>query len=312
MQGLVDKVLVINMAKDTEKLAGMTADLHSHGIGFERVEGVDGRLIDRSGMRWLTPGMIGCFLSHRKCWQMVADGGYGKAVILEDDVRMNDGALDKLRMAMAEVPPDCDVLFLGCHSCGNNGVLDVVLATLLGGNNSERQVSKHLLRPGMTAGTYAYMITSTSARRLLAMFPTPTNHVDLAIGARSDRLVLLAVDPPMVTHLFDGSTIAAKAPVLLNALTNGSPFGDRRPFNWCMSEPLCRVGHDDAVINGWSAILFMAGGLAAYHGVSRHVVLILVFDYLLLAGPGITTWAYVVPLVALCLGGVAVKTCAYT
>ena len=41
-------------------------------------------------------GVIGCYLSHRRFWQMVVDRKMDYAVILEDDVKLVDGFKEKV------------------------------------------------------------------------------------------------------------------------------------------------------------------------------------------------------------------------
>jgi GR25 family glycosyltransferase involved in LPS biosynthesis len=80
--------------------------------GAQVVDAVDGRLMSAKQTRanyqphshyprypfTLLPGEVGCFLSHRKCWQMIVDSGDDYALIVEDDVALN---LDILGPALA-------------------------------------------------------------------------------------------------------------------------------------------------------------------------------------------------------------------
>lgn len=44
----------------------------------------------------LRAGEIGCFLSHRKCWELIVASGDDGAVIVEDDVRIDTGEFSRL------------------------------------------------------------------------------------------------------------------------------------------------------------------------------------------------------------------------
>jgi GR25 family glycosyltransferase involved in LPS biosynthesis len=47
----------------------------------------------------LRPAEIGVFLSHRKCWQKIVDAGWDYAIIVEDDLQIDDdGFLSALRL----------------------------------------------------------------------------------------------------------------------------------------------------------------------------------------------------------------------
>ena len=311
MQHLVDVTLLINLDRDTRKLADMTAELARAGVPFERLPAVDGSKIDRNATLCgavCTNGMLGCFQSHRKAWQLVADRRLARGLILEDDVRLHDGAVTQTRDAMQQLPPDWDILFLGCHSCGMPGPMDTVLAFAIGANHRERRVSPTVIRPGLASGTYAYIVSSRGARKLLAMLPEPSNHVDLAISSLGSNVQTFAIDPPVVTHLFDNSSIASSTPVLLNALTAFDPPGDRRPLNWSLSEPLCRLGQDSVRLNGW-ALLFLFSGVT--NGVLRSngtpVLLYLAADYLALSKSWSSALSYLTLAAAFELGDVAAR-----
>ena len=55
----------------------------------------------------LTPGMIGCYLSHRTCWQRCVDGGHDAVIVFEDDAVIAPDFKAKLLGAMEDVPDDC-------------------------------------------------------------------------------------------------------------------------------------------------------------------------------------------------------------
>lgn len=70
------------------------SQLVSAGVRYERAPAVDGMLLTKSelqanvtalGRALMTRGMIGCFLSHRKCWQRCADANGGPMIVFEDD-----------------------------------------------------------------------------------------------------------------------------------------------------------------------------------------------------------------------------------
>src|SRR6185437_3700529 len=92
------RVYVINLAKDVDRWHRIQRALLTLGISPIRIRAVDGtsraslirRLIkhDFATKDWaLTPGEIGCALSHIGVWKKVARDGLA-AVILEDDVEI--------------------------------------------------------------------------------------------------------------------------------------------------------------------------------------------------------------------------------
>ncbi|MBO4405912.1 MAG: glycosyltransferase family 25 protein [Alphaproteobacteria bacterium] len=61
-------------------------------------------------------GELGCAMSHRAVWADVVKHKYKKAIILEDDVTLEDNFLRKLSLIMKNLPDDFDVFFLDTGS----------------------------------------------------------------------------------------------------------------------------------------------------------------------------------------------------
>tara|TARA_R110002072_G_scaffold7161_6_gene39328 strand:- start:2250 stop:2966 length:717 start_codon:yes stop_codon:yes gene_type:complete len=53
------------------------------------VQVMPGTFLDPAYPFALGPGEVGCFLSHRKCWQIIAEGAAPYALIAEDDLSVN-------------------------------------------------------------------------------------------------------------------------------------------------------------------------------------------------------------------------------
>ena len=93
---------VINLDKSVDRLAEMTERLDRLGLAFTRISAVygadlgegelnrhyDSSLNKRIYRRPLSAGEIGCYLSHRKIWQIMVDKGLSMALVLEDDAEL--------------------------------------------------------------------------------------------------------------------------------------------------------------------------------------------------------------------------------
>ncbi|MDV2964393.1 glycosyltransferase family 25 protein [Nitratireductor aquimarinus] len=96
------KTLVINLERETSRLAHMRRVFGEQGLDFEVVTAVDASLLSpaeldngRTGVpRFyeLGAGEIACFLSHRKCWEIVAQSEDDYTVICEDDIFLGENA----------------------------------------------------------------------------------------------------------------------------------------------------------------------------------------------------------------------------
>lgn len=88
------KCLLINLDRSPARLAHMTAEFSRIGIAFDRVAAIDGlkcpEIADISPH--LSLSEIGCFLSHRACWQIIAQGDDAYGAIFEDDVILTETA----------------------------------------------------------------------------------------------------------------------------------------------------------------------------------------------------------------------------
>ena len=106
--------LVIHMPSSTERGQNVATILDILP-GAQEIGAVDGRVSGAAGdvellpgnlhepayPFELLPGEVGCFLSHRKCWQRIVDEGWDHALIVEDDMGLNLKARDDL-MALLE------------------------------------------------------------------------------------------------------------------------------------------------------------------------------------------------------------------
>jgi glycosyl transferase family 25 len=101
-------IYVINLDRSKERLARITADLAGAGLACRRLRAVEPHGLppeyDAAGNRrcYLAPlslGEIGCVLSHREAWRLIAaDRQHGAALVLEDDAKW-EGTADELRRA---------------------------------------------------------------------------------------------------------------------------------------------------------------------------------------------------------------------
>jgi glycosyl transferase family 25 len=94
------KAYVISLPLSARRRASIAEELAPTALEFDFVDGVDGRgltaaeraeLVSESAVarypRWLTPGQIGCALSHLRAYrEILASGSDDIALILEDDV----------------------------------------------------------------------------------------------------------------------------------------------------------------------------------------------------------------------------------
>lgn len=116
---------VINLAANTARMDNSAAQLQAQGIGFERVDGVNGWELDeaevarvydpvanaRLGKYPLVRPEIGCYLSHIAAWNRIAESAAPGGFVFEDDFKADDSLGDVLA-ALSGSAEDWDMVKL--------------------------------------------------------------------------------------------------------------------------------------------------------------------------------------------------------
>ena len=87
-------IFIVNLKNSVERRQKMEEQLHALGLSAEFIEAVDGRFMSDDERKRVTadvnyaflPGEIGCALSHQKIYNRIVDENIAQALILEDDV----------------------------------------------------------------------------------------------------------------------------------------------------------------------------------------------------------------------------------
>ena len=122
------KTFVINLEKDTERMASIDRQLRQLGLVYERISAVYGkdllaeeRRAAFSAVRWwcamgrpVAPAEIGCALSHYKIYQqMMDDEAIPYCCILEDDIALSpafNSTLQDVERWLDPTKPQVDIL----------------------------------------------------------------------------------------------------------------------------------------------------------------------------------------------------------
>ena len=142
---------------------------------IERIPAVDGRKLSESELlKWrqrerpfwdwttheLTPGEIGCFLSHREFWQKVVDERLSHAFVLEDDILLADDCF-KILSSADWIPSDADFVKLNLFPTNSTHTYPVSKPVGLVEGREIRRTA------GRIYGTGCYVITEAAARECL-------------------------------------------------------------------------------------------------------------------------------------------------
>lgn len=174
-------IFVISMPGATERRAAFAAGASAASSAWSFVDALTaappGLEYSRTGAitkigRPLEPGEIGCFASHWRVWNEVADSNRPAAIVLEDDTLVDWSALDAIA-AVEFAPLGLDLVRLySTHPFKHR----VVIHRFLGAHS-------HLVRvSGMFFGTQGYVVTRRAARRLVMLARSIAMPVDWFMG----------------------------------------------------------------------------------------------------------------------------------
>lgn len=189
MESYINKVYVINMDKDVERIKDFDIMMKEINCNYERFSAVNGKELGQylekkeQYIKSLTsPGEIGCMLSHILLWEKVLDNNYKRVIIFEDDARSylsKDKLQEKLIKFYQHIESnnieEPDLLYLGkCldKTCYNY-----------------EQVIDNVYKNSIPLCTHAYIINSNGAKKLLSLDKF-SNALDMMIIDNIDKGVL--------------------------------------------------------------------------------------------------------------------------
>lgn len=130
----------------------------------------------------------------------------------QDDIVLVPQFNRRLQTIIAELPDDWDVCLLGAFGCVSieKEALPLKLYALFcgGGRPSPgrtRGISESLFEPYKPAGTHAYVVSQSGARKLLKRLPRARYHIDITAWALQD-LRLYAAKEWLASQRFDDDT----------------------------------------------------------------------------------------------------------
>lgn len=165
------KAVYVNLDRAVDRRARVEEQASRYGFEVERLEAVDGNAIplhERSAIQAatrLSVGAIGCFLSHRRAWEMATREKH--LAIFEDDVRFSPSIPQFLADA-SWIPADADIVRL-----------EKKQGKPVAGATSVPALDRHLRRLyGKDAGTAGYIISGDCAAILLTRLTRLTEEFD--------------------------------------------------------------------------------------------------------------------------------------
>jgi len=207
----VNKSYIINLKRRPERFKSFMKSYNKNKFNFkvEKYHAVDGSKLDikkvpisptglkdleeskingyRTKHYQLTPGAIGCYMSHVNVWKQIKDSDGLGALVFEDDSILDADFVNKTEQILEEVnnvDPYWDILFLG------------------GRRNKYTPVSENLLKVHKFYELHAYIIRKKAITKLLTndlIFPIE-QQIDSLLSDKSDVINMYIVKKNIVNQ----------------------------------------------------------------------------------------------------------------
>jgi glycosyl transferase family 25 len=225
------RAFYINLARSPGRRDNMEAQSARLGLGLERIDAVDGRLIpegehDRlcpvpaEGVR-LARSELACYRSHLLAWGAVVASGEAWGAVFEDDVFLADDTGAALSDA-GWIPGDADLVRLSSNS---------QKLTLSPG--SEGPGGRKLMRlRSPTVDIGGYVIAARHARRLLASPGRFERPVDRLLLDPRDGAVIYQMSPSLAVQAKWAEFGFLSEAEAKSQIQTERPPRRRKPFGW--------------------------------------------------------------------------------
>jgi glycosyl transferase, family 25 len=232
-----DKVYVITLRRATERHEHVKQTLE--GLEYELFYGVDKQDLDLEELKHkgiydevqainnhrftkpLLPGMIGCSWSHRKIYEDIIAHNFRNALILEDDLLVDESTIALFPEMIKELPKNWELIYLGyarneeenSFSAGKKlayhiqrffGRFKLTHRTIR--NLYPRKITDHVYHSGYHDQTHAYGITLAGAKKLKELQEPISFIADnlLAHAATNEIIKAYVFKPKLINQLSQG------------------------------------------------------------------------------------------------------------
>jgi glycosyl transferase, family 25 len=173
------RIVCINLDRRPDRWRRVRARFELHGIGpVERFAAVDGARVAVPDVWRGREGVYGCLRSHMEVVAAARADGVGDLLIFEDDVEFAPDLISRFERAMAQLPDDWDILYLG-------------------GIHAEppRPVGDSLARVSSTRSTFAYAMRARAFEAFQEIDASRPVPVDDQIAWQQRRLACYCIFP---------------------------------------------------------------------------------------------------------------------
>jgi GR25 family glycosyltransferase involved in LPS biosynthesis len=245
-----DKVFVINLDKDKERLQNFDSIMNNNQIKYNRFKAVEGSKIlhdDRLTEycnTFCTDGMKGCALSHKSIWDLMIKNNYKNVLVFEDDAVIDDNFDRNFQDVWNHLPKDFDIIYFGCVlGCSDDSVSNSIFKKIMGYDNEE--INEFVMTTKGSAGTHCYMISLEGAKKFS---DKPINfHIDIQIlnWIKTYNYKAYSTNINLAETSQNNSSISDTYPNLLNSLFkqfNLNNLKQPSTLDWALNENFLKIG----------------------------------------------------------------------
>lgn len=215
----IDKIFIINLDKDVERLNKSYEQLNYYNIkNYERYPAIYGKNLNEDelisystyiGKIIGSKSMIGCGISHINIWNNIIKEKINKCLILEDDFILSDNFINKFNIIINNAPIEYDIIFLTNNIIHNK-------------NLKLYDINEYFYKQAFISQTVGYIITRNGAKKILNYINKSSYHIDveLCILSLLYNFNIISVKEPLIYQTFDTSnnTNDREYPLILNEI----------------------------------------------------------------------------------------------
>lgn len=147
----LEAMFLLNLDRRPDRLKHAAQQFESIRLdGVKRWPAVDANALGlKSMIDGISPGMVGCYKSHRDIMKHCLDNNINSYIVFEDDLMFIPRFNDFVELAFSVVPPDWEFIYLGCTEHKNG--------------QPQKFINEFWVVPNSVWGTQCFMIRGRSA-----------------------------------------------------------------------------------------------------------------------------------------------------
>jgi len=251
---VVDKVYVINLDKDKDRMEKISKQLNDLNIEYTRFPAILGsKIVEHEYLSpacsiFCTDGIKGCALSHKFIWDDMLKNNYKNVLILEDDASLDsdfNALFQKGWDQLIATRKTFDIFYLGCNfKCSDTYTLPITINKIM--NRNPKTVDRNILSSYGSIGTHGYIISNDCATFLKDKLVHTHIDAQIEFWINYYKLNAYSMNPTIVKTPIDdhdnGSNLSDSFPYLLNGGLRKIPISDSITLDWSLSESFLKLG----------------------------------------------------------------------